>query len=161
MLKRCILVMRYFLASGKELVIVNLHNSTYDKGGSLRKRELQKLHSFLFSEYARGNFVIAGGDWNTNPRGFRPESVISGDQSKKIDPVLDPEFLPGWGFAFDPSVPSNRDVDMPYQKGKTQTTIIDFYVVSPNVEINTVRTISAGFRCSDHQPVIMKVTLKN
>jgi endonuclease/exonuclease/phosphatase family metal-dependent hydrolase len=49
---------------------------------------------------------------------------------------------------------------MPYQKGKTKTTIIDFYVVSPNVEVKAVHTIATGFKFSDHQPVIMKVTLK-
>jgi hypothetical protein len=134
-LKRCIMVMRYKLASGNELVIINLHNSTFDKGGKLRRRELKKLHSFVFAEYSKGNYVITGGDWNTNPRGFRPESVISGDLVKSIDPVFDSTFLPGWRFALDPSVPSNRDVNMPYQKGKTKTTIIDFYVVSPNVEV--------------------------
>jgi endonuclease/exonuclease/phosphatase family metal-dependent hydrolase len=160
LLKRCIMVMRYKLTSRNELVIINLHNSTFDKGGKLRKKELKKLHSFLLAEYSKGNYVITGGDWNTNPRGFRPESVISGDLVKAIDPALDSTFLPEWKFAFDPSAPSNRDVDMPYQKGKTKTTIIDFYVVSPNVEVKAVHTIATGFKFSDHQPVIMKVTLK-
>jgi endonuclease/exonuclease/phosphatase family metal-dependent hydrolase len=162
MLKRCIMVIRYKLAiaARKDLVIVTLHNSTFDKGGTLRKKELQKLHQFLYAEYSKGNYVIAGGDWNTNPRGFRPESVISGDIAKAIDPALGSTFLPGWRFAFDPSAPSNRDVDMPYQKGKTKTTIIDFYVVSPNVEVESVHTVATGFSFSDHQPVIMKVSLK-
>jgi len=160
MLKRCLLVMRYKLSSGKELVIVNLHNSTFDKGGTLRKRELQILHSFLLLEYKRGNYVIAGGDWNNNPRGFRPALIKSGDIEKTVDPALDETFLPGWRFAFDPLAPSNRDVDMPYQKGKTKTTIIDFYVVSPNVDVESVRTIATGFSFSDHQPVIMKAILK-
>ncbi len=160
MLKRCIMVMRYKLNTGKELVIVNLHNSTFDKGGTLRKRELMKLHSFVLSEYTKGNYVITGGDWNTNPRGFIPGLVISGDLAKTIDPVMDSAFLPGWRFAFDPLAPSNRDVDMPYQRGKTKTTIIDFYVVSPNVEVESVHTVVTGFKYSDHQPVIMKIILK-
>jgi endonuclease/exonuclease/phosphatase family metal-dependent hydrolase len=160
LLKRCIMVMRYRLASGNDLVVVALHNSTFDKGGELRKKELQKLHNLLVSEYAKGNFVIAGGDWNINPREFRPETIISGDKTKAIDPALDPDFLPGWEFAFDPSAPSNRDVDGPYRKGKTKTTIIDFFVVSPNVKVRSVRTLPTGFRFSDHQPVFLKVALK-
>jgi endonuclease/exonuclease/phosphatase family metal-dependent hydrolase len=160
LLKRCMMVMRYKLTSGKELVIVNLHNSTYDQGGTLRKRELKKLHSFVLSEYLKGNYVITGGDWNTNPREFLTKSVTSGDLAKVIYPLLDSTFLPGWRFAFDPSIPSNRDVDMPYQKGKTKTTIIDFYIVSPNVEVESVHTIATGFRYSDHQPVVMKISLK-
>jgi endonuclease/exonuclease/phosphatase family metal-dependent hydrolase len=160
LLKRCLMVMKYKLTSGKELVIINLHNSTFDKGGILRKTELMKLNQIALPEYAKGNYVIIGGDWNNNPRGFKPETVISGDIVKVIDPALDSNFLPEWQFAFDPKTPSNRDVDMPYQKGKTKTTIIDFYVVSPNVKVESVRTFLTGFNYSDHQPVIMKVTLK-
>ncbi|MCX6246382.1 MAG: endonuclease/exonuclease/phosphatase family protein [Bacteroidetes bacterium] len=160
MLKRCILVMRYELTPGNQLVVVTLHNSTFDKEGELRKKELQKLNDLLTKEYSKGNYVIAGGDWNINPRGFRPETIITGDRSKAIDPPLDPAFLPGWQFAFDAAAPSNRDVEGPYLKGKTKTTIIDFFVVSPNVGVQWVRTLPTGFRCSDHQPVIMKVRLK-
>lgn len=160
LLKRCFMVMRYKLKSGKEFVIVNLHNSTFDKGGTLRLKELKKLQSFVLAEYSKGNYVVAGGDWNNNPRGFNPQTVISGDSAKMIKPALDSTFLPGWRFAFDPSAPSNRDVDMPYRKGKTKTTIIDFFVVSPNVEVKSVHTIATGFMFSDHQPVVMKVILK-
>jgi endonuclease/exonuclease/phosphatase family metal-dependent hydrolase len=160
LLKRCFLVMRYKLTSGKEFVIINLHNSTFDNGGTLRRKELNKLQSFVLAEYSKGNYVITGGDWNNNPRGYNPQFVNTGDIAKVIEPTLDSTFLPGWRFAFDPSAPSNRDVDMPYQKGKTKTTIIDFYVVSPNVEVESVHTIATGFKFSDHQPVVMKVTLK-
>jgi len=160
MLKRCFMVMRYRMNNGKDLVVVNLHNSTFDKGGKLRKQELKKLQVFLLEDYGKGNYVITGGDWNNNPRGFQAETIHQGDIAKEVEPALDADFLPGWKFAFDSLSPTNRDVDMPYQKGKTRTTIIDFYVVSPNVEIKLVHTLATGFRCSDHQPVFMKVALK-
>jgi endonuclease/exonuclease/phosphatase family metal-dependent hydrolase len=160
LLKRCFIVMRYKLDSGKEFVVITLHNSTYDTGGTLRKKELSKLQSFVLTEYSKGNYVVIGGDWNNNPRGYNPQFVNTGDIAKVIEPTLDSTFLPGWKFAFDPSSPSNRDVDMPYQKGKTKTTIIDFYVVSPNVEVESVRTVETGFRFSDHQAVVAKVVLK-
>jgi endonuclease/exonuclease/phosphatase family metal-dependent hydrolase len=160
MLKRCLLVMRYRMNDGKDLVVVNLHNSTFDKGGTLRKKELKKLQVFLLSEYRKGNYVIAGGDWNNNPRGFHPRTIHSGDIAKEVEPALDNDFLVGWRFAFDSLAPTNRDVDMPYQKGKTRTTILDFYVVSPNVKIISVHTVAMGFRCSDHEPVFMKIALK-
>jgi endonuclease/exonuclease/phosphatase family metal-dependent hydrolase len=160
MLKRCFMVMRYPLNSGKDLVIVNLHNSTFDQGGTLRKKELMKLHSFVMTEYLKGNFVVAGGDWNNNPRNFRPQSIQPGEVAKAVEPPLDAGFLPGWKFAFDALSPTNRDVDMPYRKGKTKTTIFDFYVVSPNVEVLSLHTLSTGFLDSDHQPVFMKVAIK-
>jgi endonuclease/exonuclease/phosphatase family metal-dependent hydrolase len=158
-LKRCFMVMRFKLGDGKDLVVINTHNSTFDKGGMLRKPELQKLHTFMMTEYARGNYVICGGDWNNNPRGFDPGYIHSGDRVKTVDPPLDTTFIPGWRFLFDPTMPTNRDVDMPYRKSETQTTIIDFFVVSPNIDVRMVKTISNRFAFSDHQPVYVKVHL--
>ena len=159
-LKRCFVLMRFGLDNGKQLVILNTHNSAYDSTGELRKRELAMLDSVMESEYGMGNYVIAGGDWNNNPQGFKPSTIISGDAVTTIDPVIEPGFLPGWQFIFDPSQPTNRNVDMAYEKGKTKTTIIDFYVVSPNVGVTSIKTIPTGFENSDHQPVVMGIRLK-
>jgi endonuclease/exonuclease/phosphatase family metal-dependent hydrolase len=160
MLKRCFLLFRFGLDNGRELVVINTHNSAYDSTGALRKRELFILDSAMQSEYKKGNYVIAGGDWNSNPRGFEPASIISGDKVTNIDPPAEPGFLPGWQFVFDPLQPSNRFLDMSYQKGITRTTIIDFFVVSPNVEVTRKATIPLGFAYSDHDPVVMGVRLK-
>jgi endonuclease/exonuclease/phosphatase family metal-dependent hydrolase len=159
-LKRCFIELRYHLEGGKDLVVVALHNSTFDKGGKLRKVELHELSAFMNREVSKGNYVIAGGDWNSNPIGFDKSSIVSGDLAKDIEPPIDPGLLPGFRFVFDPTAPTNRDVNGPYVKGKTLTTIIDFFVVSPNVRVRSVRTISNGFEFSDHQPVEMKVTLE-
>ena len=159
-LKRCFVMLRFGLDNGKDLVIINTHNSAFDSTGELRKRELAMLDSTMKSEYHRGNYVVAGGDWNSNPRGFKVTSVVTGDRVTSIDPPVESGFLPGWQFAFDPSVPSNRFADIPYIKGVTRTTIIDFFVVSPNVEVKQVATIPSGFAWSDHEPVVMQVKLK-
>ncbi|MCX6244508.1 MAG: hypothetical protein NTU98_07345 [Bacteroidetes bacterium] len=159
-LKRCFIVLRYYLSLGKQLVIINTHNSTYDEDGKLRKKELLILKRFMLAEFEKGNYVIAGGDWNNNPPGFDAKAIRTGDVVKTVEPPIDPQLFPGWQVASDPSSPTNRDVDMPYRKGITRTTIIDFYIVSPNVEIRSVKTIVNGFTCSDHQPVFMNVALK-
>jgi endonuclease/exonuclease/phosphatase family metal-dependent hydrolase len=159
-LKRCFIVMRFPVVQGKELVVINTHNSTFDKNGRMRMEELARLRSFMLTELSKGNYVIAGGDWNNNPPGFNPRAIRSGDRVKSIEPPIDLDFFPRWTLAYDSSSPTNRDVDMPYHKGLTRTTVIDFFVVSPNVEVNLVKTPESGFRYSDHQPVFMKITLK-
>jgi len=159
LLQRCFLLLRFHLQGGRDLVVVNTHNSTFDQDGSLRKLELKKLNSILQQEYRKGNFVIAGGDWNNNPPGFSPSAITSGDKTKVIEPPVPPDFLKGWKFVFDPDQPTNRDVNAPYHKGTTATTIIDFFVISPNVELNQVKTITVAFQFTDHQPVLMKVRL--
>jgi len=159
-LKRCYLLIRFGLDSGKELVILNLHNSAYDFTGVLRKNEITTLDSVMKAEYRQGNYIIAGGDWNNNPRGFDVSTISSGNAVFPVEPPIDPSIVPGWPFVFDPSAPTNRNVDMPYIKGVTLTTIIDFFVVSPNVEIKRVMTIPTEFAYSDHQPVLVKVRLR-
>ena len=80
------MVMRYKLTTGKEFVIIDLHNSTFDKGGTLPVKELKKLHSFCSAEYLNGNYVDIGGDWNypkSPERGFEPVSIIVRDLSQK------------------------------------------------------------------------------
>jgi len=160
MLKRCYILFRFRLDNGKDLVIVNLHNSAYDSTGLLRERELFVLDSVFTSEYNRGNYIIGGGDWNSNPRGFHPEAIRQGDLLTTIDPPISDTFLPGWAFVFDSLNPSNRFTDIPYQKGVTRTTIIDFFVISPNVEISHIGIIPLEFKYSDHEPVMVKIRLK-
>jgi endonuclease/exonuclease/phosphatase family metal-dependent hydrolase len=158
-LKRCFLVMRFRLQYGNELVLINTHNSVFDEEGELRKKELKKLNDFMSIEYRKGNFVVAGGDWNQNPRGSDMENIHTGDRVKEIALPFNSEIFDGWQFVFDARQPTNRDVDMNYQKGITKTTIIDFFVVSPNVTVESVNTIKTGFENADHQPVIMKIKL--
>ena len=44
--------------------------------------------------------------------------------------------------------------------GKTFVTLIDFYLVSPNIRVEEVKGINIKFRYSDHQPVRLKVSLE-
>lgn len=159
-LKRTMLVMKYQMGEGKELIVINLHNSAFDSGGDVRKRELGVLQGYIKSEYMKGNWVIAGGDWNDNPRGFDPAMVHTEDPVHRIKPPIDSTFLPGWEFVFDPHVASTRNVDDRYKPGETPTTTIDFFVISPNVHVVWVKGIPMGFVYSDHNPVIMEVELQ-
>lgn len=160
MLKRCFMVIRFPMKSGKELVLINTHNSVFDSGAVMRKKELKVLHDFAIRDYNKGNFVIIGGDWNMNPRGFIPDSINTGDKVRRIYPPISDEFLPDWKFLFDNSKPSNRDVNEPYQHGNTYTTIIDFFVISPNIDAIEVNTLEQEFVVSDHNPVVLKVSLR-
>jgi endonuclease/exonuclease/phosphatase family metal-dependent hydrolase len=158
-LKRCFIVLRFHLNDKHDMVLINTHNSVFDEEGELRKKELKMLNDFMTNEYRKGNFVVAGGDWNQNPRGFDMEKIRNGDRVKAIELPFAADIFTDWQFVFDPELPTNRDVDMSYQKGKTKTTIIDFFVVSPNITVESVKTIETGFENADHQPVIMKIKI--
>lgn len=61
LLDRCYMVQRFYTSNGKELLIINTHNSAYDDG-TLRKRQMEMMREFLLAEYANGNYVLVGGD---------------------------------------------------------------------------------------------------
>jgi endonuclease/exonuclease/phosphatase family metal-dependent hydrolase len=69
-------------------------------------------------------------------------------------------FPPDWLWIYDASFPTNRKTRTPYVPGTTFVTLIDFFLLSPNVKVEKVRTLHLDFEYSDHQPVWMSVSLK-
>ena len=136
-LKRCLLVSRFPIDdSGHELVTVNLHLEAYD-------------------------YVIAGGDFN---QVFPDSLTIYPIKNPELwEPgVLQKEDLPaGWSFAYDTSTPSCRLLNQPYDPNSkdTQYYVIDGFLVSPNVKIESVKTEDLGFANSDHNPVRLRFSL--
>ena len=96
-LKRCLLVSRIPLESaGKELVIVNLHLEAYDSSGG-REAQTKVMLDFLSQEYAKGNYCIAGGDFNQNFPGIDPVRFAVKKSEYFVPGTLSPSLLaPGW-----------------------------------------------------------------
>ena len=159
-LDRCAAVHRYPTLRGKDLVVINLHNSAYDPGDKIKAIQLPYLRELALQEYAKGNYVILGGDWNQCPPHFRFDSFMPGKTQGYEQGNLPPDFFPeDWTFAYDPTIPTNRKARDPYNKGETFETLIDFFLVSPNVQLLKVKGINQGFQFSDHQPVSVKIKL--
>jgi exonuclease III len=158
MLDRCFLVNSYPLSNGKELLVINTHNEAFDPG-NIRKMQMEYLKEFLLEEYKKGNYIITGGDWNQSPPGFEPG--FSGYKINTLQMKMGQDYLPAeWRWIFDSKTPSNRSVVAAWDPASTTTTVIDFFLLSPNIEALTVKCIDLGFENSDHNPVITKVKLK-
>jgi endonuclease/exonuclease/phosphatase family metal-dependent hydrolase len=161
MLDRCFLEQRFPAPGGKELVMINTHNSAYDDG-TMRSEEMARLKEFVEAEYEQGNFVFVGGDWNQAPADFDPNHF--GEDQDEEDPFVQPnieaDYLADWTWAYDINVPTNRKVGKPYEAGVTYTPIIDFFLMSPNLEVLEVWGDDLQFAYSDHQPVHCKVRFK-
>ncbi len=160
MLDRCFLVTKYLLANGKRLIVINTHNSTFD-GGLLSKKELDELKNYVLNEYDKGNYVIVGGDWNNNPPNFKKVQSFKNNKIFHLDNEIANNFMPpDWQWVYDVETPTNRNVNEPYNVKTTETTVIDFYLISPNIESLSIRNIDLNFEFSDHNPVLMNVKLK-
>ena len=160
-LKRCLLVSRLPVAgSDKQLVLVNLHLEAYDDGEG-KLAQTSQLMDFLKAEYDKGNYVIAGGDFNqTFPGGLDYYPVVRGDFW--APGTLEGSMLPeGFGYAYDLTVPSCRLLNQPYNPADTENTqyyVIDGFIVSPNIVVHRVETLNLGFENSDHNPVSLTFT---
>ena len=160
-LKRVFLELRIKTMNGKELILINTHNSAFEDAATLREAELKKLKTIMLEEYNKGNYVIVGGDWNQNPIGYDTADLLPVYNGKYIKPGIPHDYLPAdWNYAFDKLHTTNRDVNKPYTEGVTHTSLIDFFITSPNIEVLDVKVIPTKFIESDHQPVTLKVVLK-
>jgi len=159
-IKRCLLVTRIGLEdSTRELVLVNLHLEAYESGEG-RVAQTRQLMELMQAEYEKGNYVIAGGDFNqTFPGALDVYPIL--DPEKWTPGVLEEHILPeGWHFAFDLSVPTCRLLDRPLSDD-CQRYVIDGFILSPNVLTDRVETLSQDFEYSDHNPVLLTVTLQS
>ena len=157
MLDRCFLVNRYPLTSGKELIIINTHNEAFDPG-DIRKAQMEYLKNFVLEGYSKGNYIIAGGDWNQCPPDFKPE--FKANLADTTQMVLTSDYLPSdWKWVYDNTNPSERNVIAAFDPSKTTTNIFDFFLLSPNIEKVSVKCINLNFENSDHNPVIIKAKL--
>jgi endonuclease/exonuclease/phosphatase family metal-dependent hydrolase len=161
MLDRCALEQKFKLPNGKELLIVNTHNTAYDATGEIKKQELEYLKKRYEAESEKGNYVLIGGDWNQVPPGLSSTHFNTKMPEGYTPQAVTAEQFPnGFGVSYDEKIPTNRSNDKPYKAGATYTTLIDYFVHSPNVEVVEVRGIDLQFKHSDHQPVILKFCLK-
>lgn len=163
-LDRCYSVSRIPVSNGKNLMLFNLHLSAYTADGTIATKQLEMMLDHMEEEYAHGNYVIAGGDFNKDL--WRDSSVytgVSGEAYSWAQPF--PTDLLSSGFSLadscNPDYPvlSCRNADMPYAKGETFEITLDGFIVSDNVQILSCEAIDEGFRNSDHNPVRMEFVL--
>ncbi len=156
--KRAMLV-TYIPVEGRDnhLVLINLHLSPFDATRS--KAELEHLERFMQKELEKGNYVIAGGDFNRTFPGA--ETLYPSIEGIPDAPLLDETLFEQYTLAYDITTPTKRSTNEPYtnQEGTIQYYLIDGFIVTENVEVNKVETLDEGFAYSDHNPVVMTFTL--
>ena len=105
-LKRCLLVQRIDMEPDRQLVLIDLHLEAYDDGSG-KTAQLRVLADLCQSEYEKGNYVIAGGDFNSRFPGADPERypLISTENFTPgtVDMSL---FSEDWQIVYDESVPT-------------------------------------------------------
>ncbi|MBB6481466.1 endonuclease/exonuclease/phosphatase family protein [Spirochaeta isovalerica] len=160
-LDRCLLVSTATVSGGKEVVFINAHLSAYDKGGFLKKDQLKFLKDLAEKEYGDGKYVIIGGDWNSYMPGTDGATFKSEEKAPDFYQPLPPDWqMEGWTWGADRSTPTNRSLAAPYKAGETFTTVIDGFLLSPNLELKSINTIDLNFKHTDHNPLRLEVSFR-
>lgn len=137
--------------------IASVHLAAFDDDATVRTRQLRELLAWAQGEYESGRHVVLGGDWNLQ----LVETDFPNTTEERflfwLFPFPDDALAEGWRIAADPSTPSVRTNERAYRPGENYTTIIDGFIVSPNVSVESVRGFDLGFAHSDHQPVRVRV----
>lgn len=160
-LKRCMLETRIPLkGTDAELVLINFHLEAYDSGeGKIAQSKM--LADKLEQEYAAGNYVIAGGDFNQTFEGMDKYPLLNTENW--VPGVIGEDALPEhFSFAVDDSYPTCRLLNEPYTGSfdTSQVYVIDGFIVSDNLKVKNVSVINTDFEYTDHQPVKMEVAFQ-
>ncbi len=152
--------------SEKELVLINLHMSAYDEGGTIRAEQLKMLNAVLAEERDKGNYVIAGGDFNhclIADRFASDEEALQYFKSEQKTPdwvknsvLHQAEIAQEFSIAASLNAATCRGADIPYTAGVNYSTVIDGFLVSDNVTVIEEETVDTQFAYSDHNPVRLK-----
>lgn len=160
-LDRCFSIHRVSLKDKKELVIINLHMSAYDEGGIIRQAQLEMLNQVLTEEYQKGNYVIAGGDFNHDYCNSR-KSFLGDKEFPQWIAVIEKSDL---AQHFEFVAPENkmqvgtcRGAESPYDPITTSQFIIDGFIVSDNIKA-TAKIVDTQYAASDHNPIILTFEL--
>ena len=161
-LDRCMIVNRVKTSNNKELVLINLHMSAYDKGGEFRQKQLNMLEEVLQDEYKKGNYVIAGGDWNHVIPTTDINKFAKTEERPDWYDYIPENFSPkGYRFEVDENIATNRTAGIPYDKDVNFTAIIDGFIVSDNIDVVAKKGSDLQFKYSDHNPTTIEFKIKN
>ena len=139
--------------AGNDWTVINIHLSAFDEGGNIRVQQFEELLEIADKFYQQGKYVVIAGDWNMQ---LTPTDFPNTTDEKYLFwlKVLPQEKLKsGWQLLVDKTVATARTNERPYTKGENYTTIIDGFLVSPNVKALKVKTLDTNFEFTDHQAI--------
>jgi len=155
--KRCMVVNEFQINRNKKLYLINVHLSAYDKGGMYRSKQIAHILKYINNLYnEKENYIIVGGDFNL----LLDKKKYQEGMPEWVNMLPEELYASNFRVVFDPKVNSVRGEDMPYVKGRSFETIIDGFIISPNLTVSNIKTHDFGFEYTDHNPVTLSFKLK-
>lgn len=143
-------------------MLLNAHFEAYDSDNEGKVAQTKEVLQFLEAEYAKGNYVILGADFNQALNDIIEEELASIPDDLWRPKKFPKELLSGnFEVVYDDKSPTARLLHKAYNKSSNDmyTYLIDGFIVSKNVKVLSVETKNLDFEYSDHNPVILKFEL--
>lgn len=164
-LDRCYSINRIPVEGGKYLCIINLHMSAYGNSDAIRQGQIAMLCEDMEKEYAAGNYIICGGDFNHDLKALTDDG---GERESWAYPFPREALPEGFRFCLDDFSDeeraamhnSARNADEAYNPETTYTVTLDGFIISDNVKCTWYENIDLQYRYSDHDPVYMRFILQ-
>ncbi len=156
-LKRCMTVNEFQINRNKVLYLINIHLSAYDKEGQFRSKQINHIIRFITNLYdPKINYIIVGGDFNL----LLDKNLLVDNMPSWVSSLPEYVYKSDFRVVFDNKTNTVRSQDRPYQKGQNFETVIDGFLVSPNITVSDIKTHDLGFKYTDHNPVTMSFRMK-
>ena len=167
-LDRCYSIVRFDAPEGRQLVVMNVHLSAYGADESIMEAQRSMLYEDMQREYAAGNYVVVGGDFNHDMLGgssayFGNAVQEEASWAKSFDFAGIPAgFRAPMHEAYEAgtfdSAATCRDAGRPYD-GTNDRWVMDTFLCSDNVQVESCETLDLDFAYSDHNPVVLTFSL--
>lgn len=179
-LDRCFSVSTIKVENYKTLHLINSHMSAYDKGGIIRKKQIEELNAFLAQCSEKGDYVIVGGDFNHDLLTYNPDYSYTNENKAFNVKLKDPDWvapyfdannkaplIDGYKVIASDNVPTCRNNDIKWNPDLSYICVVDGFIVSNNIEVIDNYNVSTnngnlnidGFAFSDHHPAFMEFKL--
>ena len=165
-LDRAYVVNRIPTNNGKELILITFHLSAYTTDDTIVTQQLGMLYGTIEEEISKGNYVIAGGDFNMDLLQDSPSIFgVSGanyswGQPFPLDTLPDNVELVV-PFDEDNPVPSCRNADSVWDPETNFQITIDGFITSENIKVEKCEVTDLQFAYSDHEPVQLYFTFED
>ena len=118
------------------------------------------LMGILNEETAKGNYVIAGGDFNQTFSNIADNFPVYPEQWQPADMDVSP-YEADWQFLMSSDIASCRSLYAPLVGNENilQYYMIDGFIISKNITVDSYEIRDLGFVNSDHNPQVITVTL--
>lgn len=155
--KRCMMVNDVQISKNKKLYFINVHLSAYDKDGEYRSKQIAHILKYITNLYNnKENYIIVGGDFNL----LLDKSIYNNDMPDWVGTLPEELYESEFRVVFDKKVNTVRSEEQAYVKGVNFETIIDGFIVSPNITVSEIKTHDLGYEHTDHNPVTLSFRLK-